>query len=67
MRAQASVTLSRKPAIRRRKLNPKLKMETPMAQYPTDMHVHPTIASFFDPQTNTISYVVVDPGSAAAQ
>ena len=36
-----------------------------MPQYPTNMHVHPDIESFFDPQTNTISYVVVDPGSAS--
>jgi glyoxylase-like metal-dependent hydrolase (beta-lactamase superfamily II) len=36
-----------------------------MAQYPTNMHIHPEIKSFFDPQTNTISYVVMDPGSTS--
>jgi len=36
-----------------------------MAQYPTNMHIHPNIESFFDPQTNTISYIVMDPGSPA--
>jgi glyoxylase-like metal-dependent hydrolase (beta-lactamase superfamily II) len=36
-----------------------------MAQYSTNMHIHPDIESFFDPQTNTISYVVMDPGSAS--
>ena len=36
-----------------------------MPQYPTNMHVRPDIETFFDPQTNTISYVVVDPGSAS--
>lgn len=36
-----------------------------MARYPTNMNVHPDIEPFFDPQTNTISYVVMDPGSAS--
>lgn len=36
-----------------------------MSDYPTQMHVHPDVASFFDPQTNTISYVVTDPASKA--
>lgn len=36
-----------------------------MARYQTNMNVHPDIESFFDPQTNTISYVVRDPGSAS--
>ncbi|MCV3271479.1 MBL fold metallo-hydrolase [Roseobacter sinensis] len=34
-----------------------------MARYPVDMEVHPEVESFFDPQTNTISHVVMDPGS----
>ena len=33
--------------------------------YPVNMHTHPEIESFFDPQTNTISYVVMDPNSSA--
>jgi glyoxylase-like metal-dependent hydrolase (beta-lactamase superfamily II) len=36
-----------------------------MPQYPTNLHVRPEIKSFFDPQTNTISYVVMDPGSTS--
>lgn len=36
-----------------------------MTQYQTNMHIHPAIESFFDPQTNTISYVVMDPGSTS--
>ena len=36
-----------------------------MPQYPTNLHVLPEIKSFFDPQTNTISYVVMDPGSTS--
>lgn len=34
-----------------------------MSNYPTNMKSHPEVESFFDPQTNTISYVVKDPGS----
>ena len=34
-------------------------------QYPVDMSVKPEVTAFFDPATNTISYVVKDPGSNA--
>ncbi len=34
-----------------------------MSVYPTNMQVRPEIKAFFDPQTNTISYVVKDPAS----
>ncbi len=34
-----------------------------MTDYPTNMGVKPTVEPFFDPATNTISYVVTDPGS----
>jgi glyoxylase-like metal-dependent hydrolase (beta-lactamase superfamily II) len=33
--------------------------------YPIDMSVHPEVTAFFDPATNTISYVVKDPASDA--
>ncbi len=33
--------------------------------YPVDLSVKPEVTGFFDPQTNTISYVVKDPTSAA--
>lgn len=33
--------------------------------YPTHMDVHPDVTAFFDPATNTISYVVKDPASQA--
>ena len=33
--------------------------------YPVDMSVHPEVTGFFDPATNTISYVVKDPASDA--
>ena len=33
--------------------------------YPVDMSVKPEVKAFFDPDTNTISYVVRDPGSTA--
>jgi glyoxylase-like metal-dependent hydrolase (beta-lactamase superfamily II) len=33
--------------------------------YPVDMSVKPEVTGFFDPETNTISYVVKDPGSDA--
>jgi glyoxylase-like metal-dependent hydrolase (beta-lactamase superfamily II) len=36
-----------------------------MSDYPIDMSVKPDVTAFFDPGTNTISYVVKDPGSAA--
>ncbi len=36
-----------------------------MSDYPIDMIVHPEVKAFFDPATNTISYVVKDPGSKA--
>jgi glyoxylase-like metal-dependent hydrolase (beta-lactamase superfamily II) len=34
-----------------------------MSDYPIDMSVKPEVKAFFDPATNTISYVVKDPGS----
>jgi glyoxylase-like metal-dependent hydrolase (beta-lactamase superfamily II) len=36
-----------------------------MNPYPVDMKTHAEVASFFDPATNTISYVVMDPQSKA--
>jgi glyoxylase-like metal-dependent hydrolase (beta-lactamase superfamily II) len=36
-----------------------------MSAFPIDMSVRPEVTGFFDAQTNTISYVVKDPGSAA--
>ncbi|WP_037230468.1 MBL fold metallo-hydrolase [Roseobacter sp. GAI101] len=36
-----------------------------MSDHPTNMHVHPEIESFFDPQTFTISHIVMDPGSTS--
>lgn len=36
-----------------------------MSQYPVRMDVKPDVKAFFDPLTNTISYVVKDPGSNA--
>lgn len=33
--------------------------------YPLDMSLHPEVTAFFDPETNTISYVVKDPKSDA--
>jgi len=36
-----------------------------MTNYPIDMDTCPDVAGFFDPATNTISYVVKDPGSKA--
>ncbi len=36
-----------------------------MSDYPVDMSVKPEVKAFFDPATNTISYVVKDPGSAS--
>ena len=36
-----------------------------MAEYPVNMTVKPEVASFFDPDTNTISYIVKDPASAS--
>ncbi|MEO0750583.1 MAG: MBL fold metallo-hydrolase [Pseudomonadota bacterium] len=36
-----------------------------MTKYTTHMDLHPDVEPFFDPQTNTISYVVKDPASAS--
>ena len=36
-----------------------------MTQYPVDMSVKPDVKAFFDPDTNTISYVVKDPSSSS--
>jgi len=36
-----------------------------MTDYPIHMDVHPEVTAFFDPATNTISYVVKDPASKA--
>ncbi|WP_107495784.1 MBL fold metallo-hydrolase [Thalassobius sp. I31.1] len=36
-----------------------------MSQYPISMEVTPDVTAFFDPATNTISYVVKDPASKA--
>ena len=36
-----------------------------MTDYPVDMTVKPQVTAFFDDATNTISYVVRDPGSTA--
>ncbi|NIZ09919.1 MBL fold metallo-hydrolase [Pseudooceanicola sp. HF7] len=36
-----------------------------MAAYPTHSEIHPEVTGFFDPETNTISYVVQDPTSDA--
>lgn len=34
-----------------------------MTHYPVDMSVRPDVASFFDPGTNTISHVAIDPAT----
>jgi glyoxylase-like metal-dependent hydrolase (beta-lactamase superfamily II) len=36
-----------------------------LSAFPIDMSVKPEVAGFFDPETNTISYVVKDPSSKA--
>lgn len=36
-----------------------------MGMYPIDISVQPEVKTFFDPATNTISYVVKDPSSHA--
>jgi glyoxylase-like metal-dependent hydrolase (beta-lactamase superfamily II) len=36
-----------------------------MTDYPVDLSVRPEVTAFFDPATNTISYVVKDPSSNA--
>lgn len=36
-----------------------------MSDYPVDLSVTPEVKAFFDPDTNTISYVVKDPGSTS--
>jgi glyoxylase-like metal-dependent hydrolase (beta-lactamase superfamily II) len=33
--------------------------------YPVDIMMKPKVAAFFDPETNTISYVVKDPASSS--
>jgi glyoxylase-like metal-dependent hydrolase (beta-lactamase superfamily II) len=40
-------------------------MEENMTNYPVDLSVKPDVTAFFDPATNTISYVVKDPDSNA--
>tara|TARA_R110000824_G_scaffold336227_1_gene522777 strand:+ start:1048 stop:1971 length:924 start_codon:yes stop_codon:yes gene_type:complete len=39
--------------------------EEHMSDYPVNMTIKPEVTAFFDPDTNTISYVVKDPESAA--
>ncbi len=34
-----------------------------MSDIRVDMQVHPSVQAFFDPASNTISYIVKDPGS----
>ncbi|MDO5612153.1 MAG: MBL fold metallo-hydrolase [Paracoccus sp. (in: a-proteobacteria)] len=36
-----------------------------MSRYPVNMNLHPEVSGFFDQATNTISYIVKDPGSDA--
>ena len=36
-----------------------------MTAYPDHMTITPQVQAFFDPATNTISYIVKDPASAA--
>ena len=36
-----------------------------MTDYPIDLSVKPDVTAYFDPDTNTISYIVKDPGSAS--
>ena len=36
-----------------------------MSEFPTNMNIHPKVESFFDPQTYTISHIVMDPGSTS--
>lgn len=36
-----------------------------MSDYPLAMDVHPEVEAFFDPASNTISYVIKDPCSNA--
>ena len=36
-----------------------------MTNYPVNMDVHPDVEAFFDEDTNTISYIMKDPGSDA--
>ncbi len=36
-----------------------------MTGYPINLSVKPEVEAFFDPATNTISYVVKDPSSSA--
>ena len=37
--------------------------ECTMPHYPVNMKITPEITSFFDPATNTISYIVKDPST----
>lgn len=39
--------------------------EQAMRNYPVNMDIHPEVQAFFDAATNTISYIVKDPGSNA--
>src|SRR5690606_32071188 len=41
------------------------KGDAAMSNYPVDMSVRPEVKAFFDPDTNTISYVVKDPASSS--
>ncbi|MBY6092226.1 MBL fold metallo-hydrolase [Maritimibacter alkaliphilus] len=36
-----------------------------MTDYPIDLSVKPDVTAYFDPDTNTISYIVKDPGSTS--
>lgn len=36
-----------------------------MTNYPIDMNITPSVEAFFDPITNTISYVIIDPATKA--
>jgi glyoxylase-like metal-dependent hydrolase (beta-lactamase superfamily II) len=36
-----------------------------MSDYPVNTQIHPEVEAFFDPDTNTISYIVKDPASDA--
>lgn len=40
-------------------------MDDHATQHPADSNVKPEVEAFFDPETNTISYVVKDPASSA--
>lgn len=36
-----------------------------MSRYPVEMHIKPIVKGFFDPDSNTVSYIVKDPESPA--